>query len=392
MFSKNRGRLRRAFSGRSLVQTIVAMAGFGMMGGFVLRAKSCCEKKACSQIQLLANRIAQGSESCCNKPASEQSACFNELDTKVQNSHDAILAAQIACDNSDDELLRDAIKRLQDIWLPKPKPVGGIVLNEMIALGRKDWLHLDMALARSDAACVPVTVAIVGEQVVNAEATGSASEGTVEAVVTGEVPATIVSASGNQAFQACEYVIPSGTTLDMRFGEELSGLAMSGSIAVARTTTGFPSSGMATVALPTNISFSISKWGQTLRMDLDKTFAYNKLEVDANGNGTLGVALKISSNSSNLIGFVQIGSTIYFTFPVQVAADWSTIRLHADPTIPGNHITPMSDLMLEVLEGEYGLASLPTDRCADEDGNGIRDSADEQINAMNKILGCKANN
>lgn len=363
-----------------------------MMGGFVLRAQSCCEKKACSQIQLLANRIAQGTASCCNKPASEQSACFTELDSKVQSSHDAILAAQIACDNADDELLRDAIKRLHDIWQPKPTPVGGIVLNEMVALGRNDWLHLDAMLARSNAACVPVTVAIVGEQVVNAEATGSASEETVEAVVTGEVPATVVSATGNQAFQSCEYLIPSGTTLDMRFGEEFSGLSLSGSIAVARTVPGFPSSGIATVALPTNVSFTISKWGQTLKMDLDKTFAHNKLEVDANGSGTLGIALTLSSNSSNLIGFVQIGSTIYFTFPVQVAADWSTIRLHADPTVPGNHITPMSDMMLEVLEGEYGLASLPTDRCADEDGNGIRDSADEQINAMNKILGCKANN
>lgn len=363
-----------------------------MMGGFVLRAQSCCEKKACSQSQWLTTRIADGYASCCQKTGAEQTACFSELDTKVHNTHDALLAAQIACDNADDELLRDAIKRLHDIWQPKPKPVGGVILNEMVALGRNDWLHLDAMLARSNAACVPVTVAIVGEQVVNAEATGSASEETVEAVVTGEVPATVVSATGNQAFQSCEYLIPSGTTLDMRFGEELSGLSLSGSIAVARTVPAFPSSGIATVALPTNVSFTISKWGQTLKMDLDKTFAHNKLEVDADGNGTLGVALTLSSNSSNLIGFVQIGSTIYFTFPVQVAADWSTIRLHADPTVPGNHITPMSDMMLEVLEGEYGLASLPTDRCADEDGNGVRDGADERINVINKILGCKASN
>lgn len=329
---------------------------------------------------------------CCQMSGTAQDACFTDLNEKVQETQTLILTAKIACDNSDDELLKDTINRIRDIWLPKPKPVGGVVLNEMIALGRTDWLNLDVTLSRSNSPCVPVTVALIGDQVVNAEATGAASDETIEAAVTGEVAATVVSATGNQAYQACSFVIPSGTTLDMRFGEEFSNLAMSGSIAVAQTSPVFPSSGVATVGLPTNVHFTITKWGETLKLDLDKTFAHNKLEVDVNGNGTLGVALKLTSNSKYLSGLVQVGSTIYFTFPVQVAADWTSIRILANPMIPGNQITPASDVMLEGADGSFGLLSVPTGRCADNDANGVRDGADEVINAIKTTLGCEASN
>lgn len=385
-------RLDRARVGvliRKASKTTIALGVLALLGGFTLQAESCCEKDLCSNTRFLQSMIARSYSKCCNMPADQQDACLITQESKTIETEQLILAAKIACDNGDDELARDIIRQLRDLWAPKPKATeNGAVLNEMIALGKRDWVNLDMTMARSPAPCQPVTVGIVDGQVVNAEATGAATEETPEAVTSGAGLATVVPSTGPQPMLSCEYQVPAGTSMGIRFGEEFPNLGMVGSISIVKLATAFPESGVAKVGLPTNVHFQVSAlWGASLAFDLDRASPYNKLEVDSSGNGTLGVALKLTSTNRYLTGLVQVGSTIYFTFPVSVATDWSTIRIHADPTMPGNTITPTFPEILAV-DDIHGTRPAGGDRCADEDGNGIPDGADQEIAAMNTVLGC----
>jgi hypothetical protein len=376
---------------RKVARTSIALGVFALLGGFTLQAESCCEKDLCSNTRFLQSMIVRSYQRCCNLPPDQQNTCLISTNDKIMETEQLILSAKIACDNGDDELARDIIKQLRDLWAPKPKAsASGAVLNEMIALGKRDWVNLDVTMERSPSPCQPVTVGIVDGQVVNAEATGAATEETPEAVTNGAGFATVVPSTGPQPMLSCEYQVPAGTSMGIRFGEEFPNLGMVGSISIVKLATAFPEGGVAKVGLPTNVHFQVSALlGASLALDLDKASPYNKLEVDSTGNGTLGVALKLSSSNRYLSGLVQVGSTIYFTFPVTVAADWSTIRLHADPTMPGNTITPTFPEILAV-DDIHGTRPAGGDRCADEDGNGIPDGADQEIAAMNAVLGCNA--
>lgn len=391
-FGRPKARHKGTFAGvllHNAAKTSVSLGVLALLGGFTLQAESCCEKDLCSNTRFLQSMIARSYNECCSYPADDQQACFVAQESKIMETEQLILSAKIACDNGDDELARDIIRQLRDLWAPKPKATeSGTVLNEMIALGKRDWVNLDMTMERSPSACQPVTVGIVDGQVVNAEATGAATEETPEAVTNGAGLATVVPSTGPQPMLSCEYQVPAGTSMGIRFGEEFPNLGMVGSISIVKLATAFPESGLAKVGLPTNVHFQVSAlWGASLALDLDKASPYNKLEVDPSGNGTLGVALKLTSTNRYLTGLVQVGSTIYFTFPVTIAADWSTIRIHADPTMPGNTITPAFPEILAV-DDIHGTRPAGGDRCADEDGNGIPDGADQEIAAMNAVLGC----
>lgn len=352
--------------------------------------QSCCMSHACENMRFLNAQIAAGYARCCQKPPEVQETCFDELDTKLDETFALILQAKIACDSSDTDLLRETIKKMRDLWLPKiAKSETTGAMNEMTAFGHADWVNLDVTLPRNPGSCKSVTVAVVDSKAVNAEATGKATESAGSGMAgTGTDVALVVTAESPQAYTSCEFTIPDQTTFSMRFGTELTGLGLAGSVSIAQTSESFPASGSAAVGLPTDMSLKANYLGNVLRLELDKTSPFNTLEVDANGDGRLGVALTLSSDSINLIGFVQVGSTIYFNFPVHVDAGFGSLRIHSTPATPGDTITPTDPIILLGADTtpHPGIAN---DRCADADGNGIRDGADEVIWAQSSLSGCE---
>lgn len=387
---RNLERRGRTAAPARLMRVLAGLMSFAMLGGLTLNLSTCCEKDFCSNLRTIEGYIAKGYAQCCQKPAAQQDACFDALDQKTDKSYELIVAAKTACESGDDDLAKDLMNRLRDIWLPTPKPsASGRIENELVALGRQDWLDLDVTLPRGSGAGQPVSIALVNDQYMNPEATGIASEDGLEGSGASEVPAVIIPASGAQPFLAWSYEIPTGTQFNMRYGDELSGLSLTGSIAVVQTAT-TPASGSATVGVPTGMHWRISYMGQVLDLDLDKTSPYNSLTLDSNGDGTLGVALKLTSNSHYLVGLVHVGSTLYFTFPIHMSAGWADMRIHSDPSLPGDFITPTDPIALDGADLPYTLTALPSDRCSDNDGNGIRDGADEVNNAMRTAAGCSA--
>lgn len=359
-------------------------------GGWTISAQSCCQDRACEQMRFLYGQIAAGYEKCCTSPADKQEACFTDLFKKIDETQSLVLIAKIACDNNEDALVRDTIKEIRDKWLPKIiKPISGIVQNEMIALGRNDYLTIDVSMTRGPNS-KPVTVSIVDGTAVNPEAAGGASEGGRSAVpgAAGAESFAVLPANATQSFTSCNYTVPPGSTLNLRFGKPYNGLAFSGSLSIAKLSE-FPRMGSADVGLPTAVSLKASALGHKLALDLDKTSPYNTLRLDSTGKGTLGVALTLSSDSSALIGLVQVGSTIYFQLPVEVSADWTTLRLRVDSTTPGDAITPTVAVVLAGSDNQTLPPALTNDRgCTDSNENRIKDGAERFIYAIRSQLGC----
>lgn len=384
---RTRGRWRTAIRAVLLVAVAVGAGAWGCT------ARSCCERRACQDIRFLKAQIGMNYAMCCQGPAEERSKCLSDLQDKANATLSLILTAKQACDNNNNALLRETIQRIRDLWLPKViKTATGQVVNQMVAFGSQDYLVLDTTLPRLPDSCTPVTVSIVGGAVVNAEATGRAAEDNralSPEAVDPEV-ALVVPSNATTTYNACTYAVPANTTFNMRFGGAvLNGLSLSGTIAVAQTAAAFPAVGVGPVGLPTDVSLTASFLGQKITLDLDKTCPYNVLRVDASGNGALCVALTVDSDSPDLVGFVQIGSTIYFELPVQVAGDWSAIRIHADASIPGHLLTPTDPVALAAADGPSS-AVIAEDPCADANENGIRDGADEVIHNIDSHLNCQA--
>ncbi len=370
--------------------SITGTLGFvAVTGGWGMVAESCCERHACEQIRFLNGQIAGGYAACCQAPAAQQDACFTELNAKVSATQTLILSAKIACDNNDDAAIRDIIKQIRELWLPKIiKTAAGLIQNQMVAFGDRDWIVIDTTLPRN-IDCKPVTVSVVNNKIVNPESTGKATEEARSATpgAGGLESVTVLPSNAAQTFTACEYSLVPNTTLDLRFGNEWNNISLSGSISIAQTAQ-FPAAGSADIGLPTEVSLTATKLGQKLSLELDKTSPFNTLRVDAAGIGTLGVALTLSSDSSALIGLVQVGSTIYFELPVVMSADWSALRIVADAITPGSTITPTVPVIL-IGSDSPPRPGIAQDRCADNDENGLRDGADEVIYAINSQLNCQ---
>ncbi len=352
-------------------------------------AQSCCERHACENMRFLNGQIGLNYAICCHRsnPAHRDS-CLNEVRQKVNDTLGLIQAAKTACDNNDDALIRDLLNKIRDKWLPKiGLSATGRVENQMVALGQHDWLDLSTTLTRpAQDGCKPVTLAIVSSDVINPEATGQAAENVATASQSSGAVAAVVTSNAAESYTACTFNLPDGTTFALRFGDVWNGLSLSGSLAIAQTAT-FPATGQANVGVPTAVNFTASYLGDKAALELDKTCPYNALRVDSSGNGTLGVALKLSSSSPSLAGFPQVGATIYFSLPVHMSADWTSLAIATDRNAPGETYTPTNHDVL-IAADTPPHPGIATDPCADNDGNGIRDGADEAIYALNSPLGC----
>jgi len=367
---------------------VLGVAMFIAAAGWSVSANSCCMRQACQNTKFLDGAIKSEFRHCCSKPeGAERDACLDTAHAKCQQTISMLLEAKMACDNRDDELLHDTIKRIRDLWAPKIiSDSNGKIVNTMVVLLRQDWMALDTTLTLTPQdPCKSVTLAIAPQGVVNAEATGKAIENDGDSASV----AIVVPAAAAQSYTSCTYIIPTGTTADLRMSDEYPGIALSGSIALARTNVAIPEGGTTVAAIPTDVQMSASMHGRKLTLALDKTNPFNALRLDAQGKGTLGVALTLDSKSTDLIGLIYVGATIYFEFPVEVNEAWTTVRLNVPRARPGNELTPTPDFMLAGTDGTpVPLPPYLGDRCADANGNGVPDGADWYIHDISSSLEC----
>jgi hypothetical protein len=300
---------------------------------------------------------------------------FNRRDNETSGQ---IVAARLACESDNWDELREIIKEIKDIWRTDIAVNNGRVENTWVGFGRRDWVKLEVTLPIAPGqSCKPQTIAILDNKTYNAEAAGKATSQSGSSSI-----AIIIPAEAVDALVSCSYSFPANTPVSMRFGSEFSG-SINGTVALAALATQDGSM----LALPTGFDAKVKMAGQTVSLTLDKTSPFNKLEADAAGNGYLGVALVLDSKSPGMAGDFYMGETMYFRFPVHVAADWSSVRFEVKQMTPGSELTPVSEIALTAADEPSG-APLGGDPCADVDGNGIRDGADSVSRATEVAGGC----
>jgi len=304
-------------------------------------AQSCCQRQACEGMRFIASQISQGYEACCQGPADQRSECISKLSLKANDGIGLVLAAKQACDAGDNEAIKDTLKKLRDLFLTKVvRGSTGLGQNQMIGLRTTDYVDFRPQMARTIAP------------------------------------------------NSWTYTVPAGTTATVKFREVFTGVAVAGNFSLVKTGE-MPVEGTADVAVPSDATLTWVYLGKRLTMTLDKTCEYNTLRVDNMGRGTLGVAMTLSSKDRELLGLVQVGSTLYFAFPVQLAADWNTISLQATPDVPGSQITPT---VPSVLAADDVRLATGDDLCGNTNGNpNLRDGAARLIGAMMAPLGCPSN-
>lgn len=223
--------------------------------------------------------------------------------------------------------------------------------------------------------CKPITVAEVGGKKYNPEATGNAVANASQTGASQTV--TVVPSTSSGATQACTYTIAPSSAVNVRFGSPETSVALSGSFDLADLQVA--PNGKS--ALPTNFKMKISISGVDASLALDKTSPYNQLLTGPDGTGTLSVALTLDSKSSALSSCVFMGGTYYFTFPVQVSENFNSVTLNFNRATPGSTYTPVDPLLL-VAADEPLPPRITNTPCNEDDGNGLRDGAEEVIGAM----------
>jgi hypothetical protein len=412
----------------SLAGGACSIAALAILGGFTAGGRGCCEDRFCSNLKNLGGPISRGYEKCCGYPPDQQQKCFEDLEKKTQETETLIFTAKIACDEGDDELLDDTIKKIRDIWFKKDTKRSGdeTPVNPIGILGPSDWLRFDAALPRRAQPCEPVPVAIVDGRIVHADAAGALAESSPDARAGADVTATIVPAQSAQPIESCSYEFPRGTRITGNIeGRTWSDWSFGGTIAIApladaaddadadgapgaadigadagldtdgANDADAPNAGdephgrrLRIIGLPTAASWRFKGYGQVITMDLETSSPHNAVKVNSGGDGKLCVMMKVDSPSRDMKGFIAIGATLYFEFPIEVAPDWSSIRLHSSEAMPGHLLAPID---APTLAAQYGTSSgrIARDRCGDQDGNGIRDGADSEIHALLCGSGCK---
>lgn len=338
----------------------------------------CCRRHYCDAVRELRPQIASAYSSCCQNPdATARQACLSEVGRKIQEALTLATAAREACQSGNDDLARDIAKQIRDLFKPKVSLSStGMVRNSWVVFGNRDYLGGKIACCvPPGSVCMPITVSEVGGRTFNPEATGKAVE---DAASTGGSQAvTVVPASAPNAVQSCTYRIADPARLAIRFGApEVKGV-ISGSFELAD----LRSAPNGKSALPTAFDMTLKVAGAVITLTLDKSSPYNQLLTGADGHGTLGVALTIDSKSRDLASNVFMGGTFYFALPVRVSDDFRCVTLAFDPARPGSELTPVDPSLLLAADGPI-TPRISDTPCADDDGNGIRDGADEVIGAM----------
>jgi hypothetical protein len=283
--------------------------------------------------------IAAAWEHCCALSPDEQAACFLGATSRVDASLAQLMAIHMAGSYQLEDILCEGSAALRDIWSPAIiQAEDGRTLNQMTALGQRDWIQLDARLPRRDAP--------------------------------GSDP------------RVATFTLPRGTHFTMRYRDTHRGIRLSGQITLVQTAE-LPGAehGTAPIAHLAHFSLSAARRGHVITLSLDEAAPHNALRIDADGRGTLHAALTVASPSPALAGLVQVGSTIYIELPVTVAPDLSWLHLHIDPATPGSALTPTVPIIL--LGADTPPAPItppPASHCAgDTNGNGIPDGAESLI-------------
>ncbi len=261
---------------------------------------------------------------------------------------------------------------------------GNPIANTFVILEPTDQISVSMSAALTGTNPVKTQPMLVNGELYSAESGGVAIEAQTLMSADGSVPSASMLPVINTIAE--QYQFDQSGSIEVLTGPYDQTLSvMKGRL----TITELVAEGQSKL-VPTDMVLILQGGGIDVTLTLDETCPYNELVLDANGDGYLGMAVSLNSASSVLARVSQLGS-FWMVLPVSQDAFGGLVFDTAGWSI-GTEVFPIQPATMAIVMGQTGASNgLPNGReesCADTDGNGIRDGADEIINIYDTYDAC----
>ncbi len=274
--------------------------------------------------------------------------------------------------------------RLVEAIGPTGNKPGNSIANTFAILEPTDLISVALSAVLTDTNPAKAQPMLVNGDLYSSESAGVAIEAQTLMSVDGSAPSASILPVINTV--ADQYQFDSTGSLSVLTGPYEWTLG----VAKGRLTVTELLSGDLSKLVPTDMVLTLQGDGITATLTLDETCPYNELVLDVNGDGYLGMAVSLSSESDALARVSQLGS-FWMVLPVSQDAAGGLVFDTAGWSI-GTEIFPIQPATMAIVMGETGASNdLPNGRdesCADADGNDIRDGADEILNLYDNLSDC----
>lgn len=364
-----------------------------LSSGAVFGLSGCCDDVCDAADDLKAN-VAAGYAICCQTESEEAgwSDCVQDANSRNQDMRDTLLAAQAACENGDNDLMEELLRdfyqilrgRIVEAVGPTALRSGNPIANTYVILEPTDQISIAFTALSTISSVVKTQPMLVNGELYTAESGGVAIEAQTLLSVDGVAPAASILPVMNMDAQQYQFD-PSGSITVLAGPFERTLGVVKGRLTITELLSGDQSK-----LVPTDMVLTLQGDGITTTLTLEETCPYNELVLDANGDGYLGMAVSLSSASEALTRISQLGA-FWMMLPVSEDVTGQLVFDTSGWSI-GTEVFPIQPATMAIALGQTGNAgSLPNGRdesCADADGNGIRDGADEIINIYDNLGGC----
>jgi hypothetical protein len=340
----------------------------------------CCspEKEMCVYVRARANELVDMIEICCQQP--DPSSCLAEIQGSADTLREKLNEIREACRAENDELvksLQEEIKKLFEELRKKlnlkpaadPSQPSGYS-NAAAVLITGETVTFNMAATQTSTS-QEQTLEVQGEQLLPEAVGGSiAPEGST---TTGVVSVTPV------ALPTVSYTLASNSSVTLSTLFDTLQYTASGSI----TTGSWTQSGTGQKSIPTGASITLSRPNITIILTLDRSFAGNLAYVNASGDGSLDAMFKVQVSGTSAASVVALSDTLWLSIPFRLSTNKQTLDFAIRGTQAGASVIPAK--AASIAASDYYFGTTPHSSaavqapagCADSDGNGRADLADQ---------------
>jgi len=274
--------------------------------------------------------------------------------------------------------------RLVEMIGPTGFETGNSIANTFVIFEPTDQISVALSAVLSASNPVKAQPMLVNGALYSSESAGVAIEAQTMMSVDGSAPSASILPVINTV--ADQYQFDQSGAIEVLTGPFDRTLSvMKGRLTITELVSGDQSK-----RVPTDMVLMLQGSGISATLTLDETCPYNELSLDMNGEGYLGMAVSLSSESDALARVSQLGS-FWMVLPVSQDASGGLVFDTAGWSI-GTEVFPIQPATMSIVMGQTGASNdLPNEReesCADSDGNGIRDGADAIINIYDTFDAC----
>ena len=330
--------------------------------------------------------LAQQYAICCQQPSDDWGGCIDDMGDDYNDLYNMLIAADIACRNNNRELMRQILEEFyrrlfgdrggQGYGLIEGDLLGGGGIQNVFPVFDIDGEVRISAVSTPslDSVRRVATLSVHGTSYF-AEAAGPAS--TMIKAQNGFDPLVTVNPTDSGLAES-SYSFDGGVV-----GVRMQGVTQQHAIQKGIFRYVEIVDGPEMRCVPSEFKWELDRNGEATTVTLDKACPFNEVVFESADSGVLQMGVVIDSESEFATRIEAMG-TVWITLPFIVNPDGSFL-VGSDGWVGATGLFPLSEVSEGALVGPGGGNPPPPpngrdEACADADGDGVRDGANELIN------------